>query len=191
MNPQSRLMKINKSTKEYVKDQYADYNRYADPHLRNYMVRKKLIVESGKANLQRGLYYANREASTGVPAQFSRRVGAAKLRPGKRNVNKYEDINSRYLLPKPKQKQYARQRPEYDLQDEDEHYYNRRDRLTRSIEVEVDDRSIMSDKFRNQNNRVYPEMLMRPQSELRMPGMLSDSPGNYDSSNYRINSSPS
>ena len=59
MNPSSRLLKINKSTKEYVKDQYADYNRYSDPHLKNYLMRKSLIASKGKDNLNRGLYYAS------------------------------------------------------------------------------------------------------------------------------------
>ena len=44
MNPASRIMKINKNTREYVKDQYADYNRYADPHLKNYLMRKQIIA---------------------------------------------------------------------------------------------------------------------------------------------------
>ena len=67
MNPTSRLLKINKSTKEYVKDQYADYNRFADPHLKNYLMRKNMIASKGKDNLSRGLYYASKEAATRVP----------------------------------------------------------------------------------------------------------------------------
>ena len=67
MNPTSRLLKINKSTKEYVKDQYADYNRFADPHLKNYLTRKNMIASKGKDNLSRGLYYASKEAATKVP----------------------------------------------------------------------------------------------------------------------------
>ena len=67
MNPSSRMLKINKNTKEYVKDQYADYNRYSDPHLRQYLMRKQIIANKGKDNLTRGLYYANRESASGVP----------------------------------------------------------------------------------------------------------------------------
>ena len=90
-------MKINKGTGEYVKEQYADYNRYADPHLRNYLVRKQMIASKGKDNLTRGLYYANKESSTKIPAQINRSVNATRLGSGKSNYNKYANTKSRYL----------------------------------------------------------------------------------------------
>ena len=76
-------MKINKSTKEYVRDQYADYNRYADPHLRQYLMRKQMIASKGKDNLKRGMYYASKEVETGVPSFNRKKVGVMRLGSGK------------------------------------------------------------------------------------------------------------
>ena len=46
-------MKINQGSKDIVVDSYAPYNRDADPHLKNYLNRKK------KDNLSKKDFYAN------------------------------------------------------------------------------------------------------------------------------------